>query len=156
MAGRPAKSINVSTGSRTKKEIEERKKIEESLRGATNNIKPFDYLSNNQKVIFNYLITEMEASGILGNLDVYLLNNAAIAIDRLKTLEAQANKDPTVILDDKFLKARKEYNATFNKCCDSLCLSPTARAKMGSIKVQKSNEDTDPLLKALKKIKGGE
>lgn len=156
MAGRPAKSINASSGARTKEEVKLRQETESKLRGNINNIQPFDYLTDDQKAIFNFLVTEMEASEILGNLDVYVLNNACIAIDRLKTLEHQANIEPSVIFDKNFLSARKAYTDTFNKSCDNLCLSPTARAKIGSLTVQKSKADADPLIKALNKIKGGD
>lgn len=155
MPGRPAKAINASSGAHTKEELKLRQETEDKLRGKTDSIQPFDYLSDDQKNIFNFLVKEMEASNILGNLDVYVLNNAAIAIDRLKTLEHQANIEPSVIFDKNFLSARKAYTDTFNKSCDSLCLSPTARAKIGSLTVQKTKADADPLIIALKKIKGG-
>lgn len=156
MAGRPPKSINTKTGSMTKEEIHARTEIETKLKGDDNNVKPFDYLSKDQKRIFRYLIKEMEASGIIGNLDVYVLNNAAIAIDRLNKLEAQANEDASVMFDDKFLKCRKEYTNTFNKSCAELCLSPTSRAKIGSLNFQKKQNDDDPLLKALQALKVGD
>lgn len=156
MAGRPAKSINASTGARTKKEIELRKETENKLRGSADKIQPFDYLSDDQKAIFNYLVAEMEASDILGNLDIYLLNNACVAINRLQMLEQQANDEPSLIFDKSFLSARKSYTDTFNKSCDSLCLSPTARAKIGSMTVQKAKSESDPLLQALKKMKGSD
>lgn len=153
---RPTKSINVTTGHFTKEQIEARKEAEEKLKGNNDKVLPFDYLSREQKKIFKYLVKEMESSGVIGNLDVYVLNSAAICIDRLNNLEDQANKDPQLIFNNEFLKARKEYTNSFNKACSELCLSPTSRAKIGSLTTQNNVKKDDPLLIALSKIKGGD
>lgn len=150
---RPTKAVELRTGHVTKEELKNRKEAEEKLKGNDDKLEPSKYLTAKQKKIFNFIVNEMSVSGIVGNLDVYVLNNCAIAIDRLNTLEEEANKNPALIYDDKFLKARKEYTSTFNKSCQELCLSPASRAKMGNMTVQKQQTNNDPVLNALKAIK---
>lgn len=147
---RPAKSVNVSSRNLPKSERTAREKTEQSLKGGTGKIRPFRHLSKAQKCIFKNIVEELKASGILGNLDVYILNRCAISIDRLNVLDKMANEDNAMLLDPEFLKARKEYTTDVNKCCQELCLSPQARAKIGTINISKKNEDKDPLLKVLK------
>lgn len=147
---RPAKNVNVISKHLTEEEKQSRDEIENQLKGKSNKIKPFDYLTLGQIEIFKYIVRELTASGILGNLDVYILNRCAVVIDRLNALDRMANEDCNLLLDADFLKARKEYMADFNRCCQELCLSPQARAKIGTININKKSEDNDPLLKALK------
>ncbi|MGC7541783.1 hypothetical protein, partial [Pandoraea pneumonica] len=71
----------------TKEEKEIRLQTEEKLRGSADNISPPKHLNARQKKIFNYIVQELESSKILGNLDVYILGTAAIAIDRLQQIE---------------------------------------------------------------------
>ena len=80
---------------------------------------------------------------ILSNLDVYLLNQTAITIERLESIEKEINNASKVTdengkeqdkLDVKLIinlkSARDMYSKDFFRCCNELSLSPQARAKL--------------------------
>ncbi len=136
---RPAKSVSVSTGKISSEEKENRREMEKKLKGNSNAIRPGKHLSKNQKKIFKNIVTELKNSKILGNLDVYILNQAAISIDRLQELDVKANEDFELSLDKDFKSAHDMYSKQFFRCCNELCLSPQARARL-SISASESKE----------------
>ena len=127
---RPAKSVSVSNGKISVEEKRQRQNVENTLKGSTDKIKPGSYLSKNQKKIFKNIVEELKKSKILGNLDVYILNQAAISIDRLQILDKQANEDHNLSLDKDFKSAHDMYTKQFFRCCNELCLSPQSRARL--------------------------
>ncbi|CEG26001.1 phage terminase small subunit P27 family [Bacillus sp. B-jedd] len=147
---RPTKSVKTMSKNLTKEEIAARLETEEKLKGSADNISPPKHLNARQKKIFNYIVQELKASKILGNLDIFILGTAAIAIDRLQEIEKKINKNPDLILSKEVMKAKAEYNKEFFRCCNELSLSPQSRAKLGNINVQTKQQDDDPLLKVLK------
>lgn len=151
--GRPSKSAKVlHDKSQTKAEIAKRIETEDRIRGTSEKIKPSARLNANQKKIFTYIVAELEASDILGNLDTFILETASIAIDRLQGIERLINQDFDRICDKDLMQAKAKYTTDFFKCCNQLSLSPESRAKMGILSLNKAVEDTDPLLKVLKKV----
>lgn len=146
---RPSKSVRVMSKNLTKEEKELRLETEEKLKGGADNISPPTYLNASQKKIFNYIIEQLKESGILGNLDTYILSQAAISIDRLQKIEKMINKDINRIYDKDLLKAKSEYTKDFFRCCNELSLSPQSRAKLGNINLQAEQEKQDPLLQVL-------
>lgn len=146
--GRPAKSVNVISKNLTNDEKKARADTEEKLRGTKDKLKPASYLNKRQKEIFEFIINELEESKILGNLDTFVLNQTAIAIERLETLEQQANKDSSLFTISYNRSMREMYSKDFFRCCNELCLSPQSRAKI-SIAASKPSEN-----KKLKDILG--
>ena len=148
---RPSKPAQLLTScSQTKEEIRIRKEQENRLKGGENRINPPTYLSKEQKKIFRNIVSELKASGILGNLDVYILAQCCIAIDRLQTIEAEINADSSLLRDTKLISSKEKYAKDFYRCCNELSLSPQARAKMANINLQQKQEQEDPLLKVLR------
>lgn len=143
---RPCKSVDVMSKHFTKEELENRKQAEENLRGNNDKIKPPTYLNANAKKIFKYIVSELEASGILTNLDNYILANTAIAIDRIQEAEKILNDD---ILNKDALKVKESYMKDLFRCTTELSLSPASRAKLANINVSSTAEKEDPLLKVL-------
>ena len=127
---RPSKSISVSTGKISKKEKENRLEMELALKGQDSLLKPGSNLNRRQKQIFKFIVEQLNDSKILGNLDIFVVNTTAICIERLETLEKLANKDSDLILKSSFKYARDAYSRDFFRCCNELCLSPQARAKL--------------------------
>ncbi len=146
---RPSKSVKVMNKNLTKEEKELRLETEEKLKGGADNISPPTHLNASQKKIFYYIIEQLKESGILGNLDTYILSQAAISIDRLQKIEKMINKDINRIYDKDLLKAKSEYTKDFFRCCNELSLSPQSRAKLGNINLQAEQERQDPLLQVL-------
>ncbi|WP_338630333.1 P27 family phage terminase small subunit [Clostridium baratii] len=147
---RPCKSAKVLTEcSQTKDEIEERIENEDKLRGRGDKIYPPEHLNDDQKEVFNYIKSELEASGILSNLDIYILATCSIAIERLKYIEKKINEKPRLLLNSTFMSAKDKYAKDFYRCSNELCLSPQSRAKIANINLGAKEKADDPLLRAL-------
>jgi len=144
---RPTKSVNLIKKNLTKEQREQRTEGEENLRGSKDKLKPPTYLNLKQKKIFKFIVSQLEKSGILGNLDIYILTTCSIAIDRLQVIEEMINGDINKITDKQLLSAKDKYTKDLYRCCNELSLSPQSRAKLANINVQKQEED--PLLKVL-------
>lgn len=136
---RPAKNTAAQTGHTTKAEQAARKQLEEITKGAADKLKPPTYLTPTQKKIFSYIIDQLDESKMLGNLDLFILSKAAVTIDQLQELDRQSNKDPELLYSAGFMRARSEATKDFFRCCNELCLSPQARAKL-SISAAKQTE----------------
>ncbi|QEK13717.1 phage terminase small subunit P27 family (plasmid) [Crassaminicella thermophila] len=146
---RPSKSIKTMSKNLTKEERAIRLETEEKLRGGADKISPPKHLNARQKKIFNYIVEELEASGILGNLDIYILGACAIAIDRLQQIEKMINKDIKMLMNKDLMRAKEKYTKDFFRCCNELSLSPQSRAKLGNINLQAKQQQEDPLLRVL-------
>ena len=143
---RPAKAAATRTGNMTKNEKNDRVEQENRIRGEDNALIPPDYLTNKQKSLFNYIVEQLKTAEILGNLDAFILAQAAISIDRLSYIEDSINKDAALLFDSKFMASKDKYTKDFFRCCNELSLSPQSRAKLANQFVQSKK---DPLLEAL-------
>lgn len=144
---RPAKSTAVSTGKVGKAEKDKREREEKALQGSGDSPVAPKYLSRKQKSIFNAIEEELSASGILCALDSYILAACAVSIDRTQTIEAMINENPGLLENSSFMASKEKYARDFYRCCNELCLSPQARAKLAGIKVK--TEEKDPVREAL-------
>lgn len=148
--GRPAKSVKTQSRHNTKSEEKERLETEEKLRGKSDKLKPSTYLSKSQKKVFKWIKAELEESGILSNLDVYILTQFSIAVDRLQNIEMKINDNFDLVFDKELMSSKDKYTKDLYRCCNELCLSPQARAKIGSLNINAQKEKNDPLMQALK------
>lgn len=146
---RPSKSVKTMSKNLTKEEKEIRLETEEKLKGGADKISPPSHLNSSQKKIFKYIVQELKASGILGNLDIYILGTCSICIDRLQEIEKLINKDIERLLDKDLMSAKDKYTKDFFRCCNELSLSPQSRAKLGNINLQAKEREEDVLLKVL-------
>lgn len=146
---RPSKSVKTMSKNLTKEELQSRLEVEEKLKGDADKISPPDYLNEEQAAIFRYIVDELQASELLGNLDVYVLATCVIAIERLQHIETLINEDFKNILNKQLMTAKDKYTRDLFRCTNELSLSPQARAKLGNIKVEKTQKENDPLLKVL-------
>ena len=147
--GRPAKPLSETAGGMTKEESAERDKAETRLRGGNDTIKPSSYLNKAQKSIFNYIVKNLEQAGVLGNLDLYVLEMAAISICRIREIEIAINGDPEELCNSKLMAAKEKYSKDFFRCCNELALSPQARAKIAIASVKAVKENRNPILDVL-------
>lgn len=148
--GRPAKAVSTMSKHLSKAEMEKRKEKEDCFKGKSDKIRPPTYLSNGQKKIFRYIVKELEASEILGNLDIYILSTCSIAIDRLKEIETMINGDSELLLSKELMSAKDKYTKDLYRCCSELSLSPQSRAKLANINISAKNEN--PLIKLLDSV----
>lgn len=148
---RPCKSAKVLTEcSQTKEEISNRIEFEEKIRGCADEITPTIVLNDRQLYIFNFIIDELKASAILSNLDKFLLTKAAIAIDRVFSIEELVNKKPSLLFNKDVISKKDSYDKDFYRCCNELCLSPQSRAKIANININSKNAEEDAVIKALR------
>ena len=145
--GRPAMSAKVTAKHLSDAEMKSKLAAEERLRGKADRLRPPKYLTASQKKIFRFIVGELQESGVLGNLDVYVLAECSIALDRMQEIESRINQDPVQLSNDKLLQAKDRYTKSFFRCCNELCLSPQSRAKIGNINLTAAEEN--PLLKIL-------
>ena len=147
--GRPAKSVKVATGARAKEEVALRQEIEENLRGGTGMPAPPDWLTEEQRALFNRIVTQYMDADILAALDAVSLAQFCVAVDRLQYIETEINRSPELLNNREFMNARRGYESTMWRGCTEFCLSPQARAKIGSLAVAKLRDSEDPLAAAL-------
>ena len=149
---RPAKSITIKTGLMTKDEINKRLEYEMKLKGESDNIRPPSFLTPKQNEFFEGIVNYLEPSGILSNLDIYILAQTAITIDRIQTCEAHINENGVVDLEgnaNPHIKIKNSYMKEFFRLCNELSLSPQSRAKLANMNYVAETEKTDPLLSIL-------
>lgn len=133
---RPAKSTRVKTGTIKKEDEAQRLALEDKLRGKNDKLVPPLYLTESQMAIFNYIMGELQEADILGNLDLFILAQTAIAVDRIQDLDRQANESKDLLFENAFRQARAEVSKEYFRCCNELCLSPQSRAKLSIAKVK--------------------
>lgn len=143
---RPTKAAATTVGHFTSEEIKVRKNNEELLKGTSSDIEPPEYLTESQRSIFQYIVTNLEASGILGSLDVYVLTECCICIDRMQEIERSINEKG---LSGPLVRLKDSYTKAFFRYCNELSLSPQSRAKLANINAQTAAADENPLLKIL-------
>lgn len=150
MAGRPAKAASVSSGKVSKETRAKRAKVEAALKGGTNRLVAPEWMNGRQKEVFQFVIEEMAAGQVLGNVDIFVLTRFAVATERLDTLEAGINLCADRMLDKKLMAAKAKYTEDFKLGLRELCLSPQSRAKLSNMTANLKKEEEDPLLKLLK------
>lgn len=144
---RPAISAKVTAKHLTNSEKNTKIDTEDRLRGDANELAPPSYLSDVQKEIFSYIVKNLESSGILGNIDVFVLADCSICIDRMQSIEEQINSEPELLSNSSLIATKDRYAKNFQRYCNELCLSPQSRAKIANINLQ--GKDENPLLELL-------
>ena len=130
---RPTKSAAVVTGVYAQETLKNRLEGEHKLKGEADQLVPPDYLTEEQAAIFNYIVSNLEASGILGNLDLYVLTECSICIDRMQDIERGMNRNG---LSANLVRLKDSYTKAFFRYCNELSLSPQSRAKLANINAQ--------------------
>lgn len=148
---RPAKSVELRTGHMTKEEIEARQIAENNIKGGTDMLVPPDYLTEGQADIFVYIVDALKDSAILSNLDIYVLSNCAISIDRIRQYDEMISFDAGLLCDKDIIGNRNKTVTEFLRYCNELCLSPQARAKIGTAAIQKKQAAVDPIAAIINK-----
>ena len=145
------KKVSVKTTAKmmSKEDRAIRVEVEETLKGAEISRIPPQSLNERQGYIYVWLYDNLAPAQILSQLDVVTMINACVIIERLEKID-QALENPDSFLMDKSLHAmRKDYFSQYCKICSELCLSPAARAKMGTLAVSAKKAKEDELLSVL-------
>ena len=146
---RPAKAVATKTGKIGNEEQQKRLQIESKLKGGREKLVPPLYLTDDQMQIFNYIMDELEEANILGNLDLFVLSQTAICVDRVQKLEKEINDNPDLIRNNAFTAGKDKYSKDFFRCCNELCLSPQSRAKLSIATVKPGAEKKKTIMDLL-------
>lgn len=103
------------------------------------------YLTPSQRKIFNKIKKLLVDAGAAGSCDGWVIAFCAVAIDRVAEIDDMANDVPGKRTDKDIVAARSKYMADFYRCCNELCLSPQARAKLGVAAARAKAQEKDPL-----------
>lgn len=139
----------------TKEERESRQEQEKKLKGNSDKVyKVPKELNKEVGAIYKSLTKELKAADILNNLDIDLLSTTANAIYQMRLARKHIIENGSVITirdaDDNVIKCfknpsvqvEKDYQTIFHTGVLQLGLSPSARAKLSIINVNKEkNED---------------
>lgn len=145
---RPAKSVKVKTGEIAKEELTLRDEVENALRGDVERPEAPPHLAGDQRDIFEFIVNNI-AKEVLGRLDVFVLESTATAIARLRHINEMINNNGMLLMNTALQNTRAKYQADLWRGCSELCLSPQARARMGSLAAQSAKAESDPLKAAL-------
>ncbi|WP_371017394.1 phage terminase small subunit P27 family [Pseudalkalibacillus sp. JSM 102089] len=156
---RPAKPVQLhllegNPNRISKEKLDKRKEAEESMTFKSDNLKAPTWLDKEAKKIFNKLIKEFIAAGILVNVDVHGLalycdaysdyirytNTIAEQGDQIE----QTNKmGATNMIPHPLLTKKKQAFDQMNKVAGDFGLSPVARARL-AVNLQKDEDDGNP------------
>lgn len=149
MGGRPAKAVVVNSKNFTQDEKNARSEMESKVRGVAVKPEPPEHMADDQREIFQFIVDGLVESEILGKLDVFVLESTAVAVARLRKINQMVDRDDSLLSDTALQGSRSKYQSDLWRGCNELCLSPQARAKLGSIAAQAKRGEKDPLEAAL-------
>ncbi len=143
-----AKSVKTTKKHLTKAEKEARLAVENAFTNDAE-VTPPSYLNKAQVEVFQFIAGVLKRANVLSSLDTQTITQTSVVIDMLNNANIQVAADPTLSTDSTFTQNLERLTRTYLKLCSELGLSPTARAKMGSLIANKKQEETDPLLNVL-------
>jgi P27 family predicted phage terminase small subunit len=138
-----AKPTAINSKHLTKAEKEQRQKAENVIT-ADLPPEPPDELSNERKNIYRFIYNALSDSGLIKLLDIETILQACITIDRLHEIDTQIDQEG---LNKNLLSLKDQLFKQYLKIADLLCMSPSARAKLGTLTTNK--KEKDPLIELL-------
>lgn len=165
-ASKPSTLIELESFSGNKDKLNKRIEMEESLRGGDDKVyKPPKHLNKNTKKVYKAIVEELKQSGILTNVDSYILETTADAIVRMRNCtilidtygelidRTDKRTKQVELMKNPAITAYKDYQQIFLQGCRELGMSPSQRAKIGQLNIEKAEEDG--LNDLIMKMRGG-
>lgn len=159
---RPRKPASLNTSSDyTEGERQKRIKVEDELRGNSNHVMDIpDHLDEMAKEYYSFITRELEVSNLLSDLDIPLVEQTADALSKVRQADEIINQEGIMIVefDRAGNEIRKEhplvntkikYLKEFRQMSTQLGMSPSSRAELAVLKIEKEEEDNNPLLNIL-------
>jgi len=150
--------------SESKEELKRREEIERQLMGNSDDVKSIpEYLSDEEKIYYEWLVNELEVSNILSNIDKPLLEQTANCIHIMRKCDDHIRANGILVPKfDKFgnleekqnpsIKVKLDYQTKYASLCNQLGLSPAARAALAGRQMEQAQQEQDPLAQALKEL----
>lgn len=148
--------------SESKEQLAYRDQIEQQLLGNADKISTIpEHLNDMAQVYYQFLITELEISGILSNLDIPLLEQTADTLSKIRDCDDALNEQGLVIegidrygqtfaKENPYVKIKMAYLNQFRNLSNQLGLSPSSRASLAAKQIEQKEEEEDPVLKILR------
>lgn len=162
MQGRPRKPGSLKQGnSETKNQKEERAELEKKIGSHKDQVMHVpENLDERAKEYYKFLTTELEVTDLLANLDIPILSQTADCLSRMDEADEEIAENGMFInqLDRNNNEIRKENPAVgaklkylnhFKGLVGQLGLSPSSRASLVSMNIEKQEEELDPVLQIL-------
>ena len=150
--------------SETKEQLKKREEIENQLMGNNDDVKNIpDYLTDEEKVYYEWLIKEIEISGIITNIDKPLIEQVANCLYIMRQCDDHIRKYGILVqkvdrygnVEDKenpSIKVKLNYQTKYAALCNQLGLSPAARSALAGKQMEAKQQEVDPLIQALKDV----
>jgi P27 family predicted phage terminase small subunit len=142
--GRTAKTTSGTKKHLTKAEKAKRQEIENIIAEDLPSEPPAD-LSPSRQEIYVFIVNLLSDSGIVKKLDIEIIKQACITIDRLHTIDQLIDSEG--LTNKTLLTAKNQLFQQFLKIADLLMMSPQSRAKLGAVSTR--NKEKDPLIELL-------
>ena len=148
--------------SENKEQLAQREAIEKQLMGNSDNVKSIpDYLSEEEKIYYEWLAEEIEICGIITNLDKPLLEQTANCLWVMHKCDMHIRENGVLVAKpDRFglveekenpsIKIKLAYQSKYAALCNQLGLSPAARASLAGKKAEAKEEANDAVLQILR------
>jgi P27 family predicted phage terminase small subunit len=148
--------------SESKEQLKIREEAEKQLIGNIDLIKIIpDYLDELAQFYYKFLVTELEISDILSNLDIPLLEQTADSLSKMRQADDIINRSGLLIDQlDRYgnsqlkehpaISIKQKYLNQFRALSQQLGLSPASRAQLAGMKVALKEDEDDPLLQLLR------
>lgn len=160
---RPRKPASLKQGkSETKAQLDIRAEAEKRLMGNDNLLQEVpDYLDELAQAYYKFLVTELEISNILSNLDIPLIEQTADCLSKMRQADDIINAEGIIINQvDRYgneqtkehpaVGTKQKYLNQFRALSTQLGLSPASRAQLAGMQNDKKADEEDPLLQLLK------
>ena len=159
---RPRKPASLNKSKKyTKAEKAEMAAMEEELKGDDDQVKDIpNHLDEMAKQYYAFIVTELEVSDLLSNLDIPLIEQTADCLSKMRQADEIINEEGIMIIefDRNGNEVRKEhpmvgtkqkYLNQFRAVFTQLGMSPSSRASLALINLENNQKDQDPLLNLL-------
>ena len=158
----PRKPASLKKGNTESKEmLKERELLEEKLRGNDNLLEEVPaHLDEYAKEYYVFLIEELKESGLLCNLDIPTIANAADCVSKMIECDNIINRDGLIEVSyDKFgtpikkenpaIKTKHNYMTKYVQLSNALGLDPSSRASLAAKKIEAKETQASPLMQIL-------
>lgn len=148
--------------SETKAQLKIREDQEKRLMGAADMLHEVpDYLDPLAKAYYKFLVSELEISGLLTNLDIKILEQTSDAMSKLRQCDDILNVEGLIVTsydgrgneinkEHPAIKIKMQYMNVFKTLSNQLGMSPASRAQLAGMQIQAKADEEDPLLQLLK------
>ena len=144
---RPTMPVKLIRGGMTKETKYLRQQTEDRLRGAAFVPEIPEYFTPAEVAAYTWLYSILGPADILGAADRETVRLMAVTIARMDKIDQLIRDDTELLINKDVNRIRSAYVSQYFQLCKELCLTPSARSKVGAM--AKRQKTDDPLIKVL-------